>query len=113
MKELTQKLVEFKKVTSELNSVLKRNEINKLDDLLNSRQVIIDNVEKLKYTAEEFTDICNELDVIKIEDELLELMQEKKDSTKKELSKIQKTRNANNNYNKSFYNNIEMFNKKI
>lgn len=113
MKELTQKLVDFKQVTIELISVLKRNEINKLDDLLNSRQVIIDNVEKLKYTAEEFTDICNELDVIKIEDELLELMQEKKDSTKEELSKIQLTRNANNNYNKSFYNSVEMFNKKI
>jgi len=113
MKELTQKLVNFKQVTIELISVLRKNEINKLDDLLNSRQVIIDNVEKLKYTAEEFTGICNELDIIKIENELLKLMQEKKDSTKEELSKIQITRNANNNYNKSFYNSVEMFNTKI
>jgi hypothetical protein len=113
MKELTQELVDFKKVTIELISVLNQDEISKLDDLLNSRQMVIDSIKKLKYTTKEFTDICNELDIIKTEDELLELMQEKKDSTKEELIKTQLTKNANNNYNKSFYNNVEMFNKKI
>lgn len=105
--------MQFKQVTIELIGALENNEIIKLDGLLNSRQMVIDSSEKLKYSAEEFANICNELDILKLQQELVELMQEKKDSTKKELNKIQITRNAKNKYNKSFYNSVEMFNKKI
>lgn len=113
MKELRQKLARFKQITIDLISALHQDEIIKLDGLLNSRQIVIDNMEKLKYTSEEFMGICNELDILVVQQELLELMKVKKDSTKEELIKTQVTRNANNNYNKSFYNNVEMFNKKI
>lgn len=113
MKELMQKLVQFKQVTIELISALENDEFIKLDDLLNSRQIVIDSIEKIKYTTAEFTNICNEFDILYQHQELVKLMQEKKDSTKEEISKIQITRNANNNYNKSFYNSVEMFNKKI
>ena len=113
MKELTQKLVQFKKVTIELIRALQQDEIHKLDALLDSRQMVIENMEKLEYTTEEFTDICNELDILNIQHELLELMQAKKENTKQELNKIQLTKNANNNYNKNFYANSSMFNKQI
>lgn len=113
MKELTQELVGFKQVTIELIRALKQDEINKLDDLLDNRQRSIVNMEKLEYTAEEFANICDELDILKVQHELLELMKEKKEDTKEELNKIQLTRNANNNYNKSFYVNSSMFNKQI
>ena len=113
MKELTQKLVQFKQMTIELISALQKDEFNKLEDLLNSRQMIIDKMEELNYTTEGFTNICNELNILDVQRELLELMQVKKDNTKEELIKTQITRNANNNYNKSFYNSVEMFNKKI
>ena len=113
MKELTQKLVGFKQVTIELITALQQDEIDKLDDLLDNRQMVIENIEKLQYTTKEFTSICDELDILNVEHELLELMQEKKESTKQELNKIQLTKNAKNNYNKSFYVNSGMFNKKI
>lgn len=113
MSELKQMLVQFKQVTIELIKVLKQDEIYKLDGLLNSRQMVIEDMEKLQYTTDEFTKICNELDIISMEQELSELMLEKKDSTKEELSKIQLTKNANNNYNKSFYANSGTFNKQI
>jgi len=86
-------------------------------DLNNDGEVdylrVIENMEKLQYTTEEFTDICNVLDILHIQQELLELMQQAKEDTKQELNKIQLTKNANNNYNKSFYNNVEIFNKQI
>ena len=113
MKELTHNLIQFKQITLELIRTLQQDEINKLDDLLDSRQIIIKNIEKLQYTIEEFTDICIEFDVLNIEQQLAELMKAKKDDTRQELNKIQLTKNANNNYNKSFYNNVETFNKKI
>ena len=113
MKELTKELVQFKQVTIELIKVLQQDEIYKLDALMDSRQTIIENMEKLQYTTEEFTNICNELDIIDIQHKLLELMQVKKESTKEELNKIQQTKNANNNYNKSFYMNSGILNKKI
>ncbi|MBU3126677.1 hypothetical protein [Clostridium tagluense] len=113
MKELTEQLVQFKQVTMQLILALKLDEIYKIDDLLDSRQRSIENMEKLQYTTEEFANICDELDILKVQHELLELMQEKKESTKEELNKIQTTRNANNNYNKSFYVNSSMFNKQI
>ena len=113
MKELILQLTQFKKVTISLIRALKLDEIDKLDNLLDSRQRSIENMEKLQYTTEGFADICDELDILKVQHELLELMQTKKDNTKEELNKIQLTRNANNNYNKSFYVNSSMFNKKI
>lgn len=113
MKELVQELVRFKQVTIELIRALQQGQINKLDDLLNSRQMIIENMEKLQYTTEEFTDICTNLDILNVQHELLELMKIKKEDTKEELNKIQITKNANSNYNKSFYSNVETFNKQI
>ena len=113
MKELTQELVRFKQITIELIRALQQNEIHKLDDLLNSRQMLIEDMEKLEYTTEEFADICNELDIINIQQELLQLMKIKREDAKEELNKIQITKNANNNYNKSFYANLGIFNKKI
>ncbi|MBU3142342.1 hypothetical protein [Clostridium sp. CF012] len=113
MKELTQMLVEFKRVTIEIISALQRDEINKLDFLLDSRQVIIENMEKLQYSTEEFTMVCNELDILNIQQKLSELMKLKKEDTKEQLDKIQITKNANNNYNKSFYVNSGTFNKQI
>ncbi|MGH4125770.1 MAG: hypothetical protein ACREV6_22905 [Clostridium sp.] len=113
MKELTQMLVQFKQVTIELIRALQQDEINKLDGLLDSRQMVIENMEKIEYTTEEFANICDELDILKVQHELLELMKAKKEDTKEELNKIQITKNANNNYNKSFYVNSGTFNKQI
>jgi hypothetical protein len=113
MNKLKQMLVQFKQVTIELIKVLKQDEIYKLDGLLNSRQIVIEDMEKLSYTAEEFTKVCNELDILILQKELSELMQEKKENTKEELNKIQLTKNANNNYNKSFYANSGTFDKQI
>ena len=113
MKELEQMLVQFKGITIELIKVLKQDEIYKLDELLDSRQMVIENMEKLKYTTEEFANICNELDILNVQQELLELMKVKKEYTREELNKIQTTKNANNNYNKSFYANSGTFNKQI
>lgn len=92
---------------------LHKDEVYKLDNLLDSRQMVIENMEKIQYTTEEFVRICEDLDIVNIQHKLLELMQEKKEDTKEELNKIQKTKNANNKYNKSFYANTSMFNKQI
>ncbi|MCB2297193.1 hypothetical protein [Clostridium tagluense] len=113
MKELIQELIEFKQITIELIEALQQDEIRKLDNLLDSRQRSIENMEKIQYTTEEFTDICTELDILKLQKELLELMKTKKENTRQELNKIQLTKNASNNYNKSFYANSGMFNKQI
>lgn len=113
MKELTQELMQFKKVTIELIEALQQEQVNKLDNLLDSRQIVIENMEKLQYTSEEFTDICNGLDILNIQHKLLELMQQSKEDTKRELNKIQLIKNANSNYNKSFYDNAGTFNKQI
>lgn len=113
MKELTQELVQFKQVTLELIKVLQQDEIYKLDSLMDSRQMIIENMGRLQYTTEEFTNTCNKLDILNVQQKLLELIQVKKENTKDELNKIQQTKNANNNYNKTFYANSGIFNKQI
>ena len=113
MKELIQELIQFKKITIELMEAVQNNQVYKLDNLLDSRQIVIENMEKIKYTTEEFESICDDLDILNIQHKLLELMRVEKENTKEELNKIQTTKNANNNYNKSFYNNSSMFNKQI
>lgn len=113
MKELKQKLVQFKQITIELINALRKEEINRLDDLFDSRQNVIESMDKLTYTVEQFTNICRDLDLLNMQQELSELMYEKKESIKEELNKIQLTKNANNNYNKSFYADSGTFNKQI
>ena len=113
MKDLTQELVQFKQLTIELIGALQQDEVYKLDSLLDCRQVVIENMEKLQYTTKEFTDICNEFDILNFQKKLSELIQQKRDDTKQELNKIRLTKSANSNYNKNFYDNVEIFNKKI
>lgn len=113
MKELKQVLLQFKHVTVELIRALQQDELYKLDDLLNSRQIVIESMEKSTYTTEQFADICNELDILSMNQRLSELMLITKENTKEELNKIQVTKNANSNYNKSFYANSCTFDKQI
>jgi uncharacterized Zn finger protein len=113
MKELIQKLTQFKHTTIDLISALQQGKIDKLDELLDRRQMVIEDMEKLQYTVEEFSDVCAELDILNLQHKLLELMQQSKESTKQELNKIQITKSANSNYNKSFYDNAGTFNKQI
>ena len=113
MIELTQNLVRFKQITIELIEALQQDQDNKLEVLLDRRQMAIESIQKLTYTTEQFTNICNELGILNLQQELSELMVDKKESTKKELNKIQATKNANNNYNKGFYANSGTFDKQI
>ena len=113
MKELLQKMIQFKQVTIEIIEALQQDKIFKLDSLLDNRQVVIENMEKLEYSTVEFASICIKLDIVNINQRLVKLMQQKKEETKQELNKIQLIKNANNNYNKSFYVNSGTFNKQI
>jgi len=113
MKELAEKLAQFKQITIEIIKVLQQDEVDKLDSLLDGRQMVIEKMEGLQYTTEEFTNVCNELDILNVERELSELLQAKRESAKQELNKIQLTKNATINYNKSFYANMNIFNKQI
>lgn len=108
MEELKSFLEEFKSKTIELNNILKKDSEDLLplvEDLLNERQSIIEKINEIKYSTEEFKKVFNELD-LKAEEETLEkLLENKKTSiqnelgdVKKEISKMTNKRSVNRKY---------------
>ncbi len=108
MEELKFFLEEFKLKTVELNNILKKDDediFSLVEDLLNERQRIIEKINGIKYSTEEFKKVFDELD-LKTEEELLrELLESKKLSirneirdVKKEISKMTSKRSVNKKY---------------
>jgi division protein CdvB (Snf7/Vps24/ESCRT-III family) len=74
-----------------------------LEQLLNGRQSLINEMTDMNYSQKDFELFCNELSIVKLQSELDTLMNKAMDDTKLELKKIRTTKNVNNNYNKSTY----------
>lgn len=108
MEELKSFLEEFKLKTVELNNILKKDDEDifpLVEDLLKERQRIIEKINEIKYSTEEFKKVFDELD-LKTEEELLrELLESKKlniqseiNDVKKEIFKMTSKRSLNKKY---------------
>lgn len=113
MKELKKAFEEYKEDTLKLISAVEKEDYDLLEELLDKRQKTIESINKLTYTAEELSEIVEELQILVYQEKLAELMVKKRDSIKEELSKISQAKNANSMYNNKIYNTVRVFNKTI
>lgn len=112
-KELNEKLISYKNVTCCIIKSLENEEYDNLENLFSDRQEIIDKINLLKYEGEKFKKISEELELIKTEIYLGELLKSKKEFVSNEIRKMSANRNASRSYNKKFNVDSIFFNKKI
>lgn len=112
MNELRESLTEFNKLTLEIIKNIKDGNIDSIDSLMDDRQKIINFIESIDYSKEEFIDSCNKLKIIENNNELEKMIKDKKEELKNELGELRVTRKANNGYNHINSNGI-IFSKKI
>lgn len=113
MIDLKDILIEFKNETVALINSLNAEDFDSLESLLNNRQALIDKLDKINYDKSIFIKLCEENDIIKLNNEMNDLMTEKINNVKSEIKKIALQKNINNNYNTNMSVDSIYFNKKI
>jgi hypothetical protein len=113
MKELVDKLNQYKNVTIDLISCVESEDYDSIDRLIENREVLIKDINNLTYQKEDFERICNDLLLLSCQDKLNKLMESKMNSIKQKQKKLTLSINVNNNYTKSGYVDSLFFSKKI
>lgn len=107
------KLKEYRDITVELISNVEKDNFHLLDELLSHRQNIIDEIDRISYSKDEFLNLCKELDILVLQQKLVKLMNEKKANLRNDIDTLANSQNANKSYNKRFTADSVFFNKKI
>ncbi|UZW16006.1 flagellar protein FliT [Clostridium pasteurianum] len=113
MNTLKQYLEDYKNITIELINNLYCDKLDDIDDFMQKRQSILEEIGQLNFSKKEFNLIANEIELPEIEKRLKDVMTEKKEKLKIEIEKISLSKNANNSYNKNLYGKSQVFSKKI
>ncbi|WP_315121935.1 flagellar protein FliT [uncultured Clostridium sp.] len=112
MNELRESLVKFNKLTLKIINNIKEGNIDSIDSLMDDRQEIINLIESIDYSKEEFIEICTELKIIENNNELEKMIKNKKEELRNEIGELKVTRKANSGYNHRNSNGL-IFSKKI
>lgn len=113
MNTLKQYLDDYKNITIELINNLYCDNLDSINEFMHKRQNILDYIQKLEYSKEEFKSIADDIKLFDIEERLKDVMIEKKEKLLSDMEKMSVSRNANNSYNKNFYGNARVFSKNI
>jgi len=111
--QLREELTKYRDTTIELIKAVENENYDILDNYIDQRREIINSIEKLNFTKEEFIIVCNELKILFFQNNLNKLMNEKKLKVKRQLESINDTKNLQSSYNKKFSVDSIFFNKKI
>lgn len=116
MSELKKLLLEYKSINDKLIDILSQDLENsnydELQPLLGEKQQVINSINILNYTTEEFSTISKELNIPSSEELLNKLFIEKKELIKEKLIALKQSKAANNEYHSNFYRNIYFINDK-
>lgn len=116
MDKLKSLLLDYKNINDKLIDVLSQNledsNYENIQPLLSEKQQIINSINILSYTAEEFSYISKELNIPSSEELLNKLFIEKKELLKEKLIALKQSKAANNEYHSNFYRNIYFINDK-
>lgn len=98
---------EYKRITEELLISAEKDEFDRMDELLSSRQDLLERFSKENFDKSSFADELNNQGIVDMELKLKNLLEEKKDSFISYISNIEKNKKANQTYNTAFFNNSQ------
>lgn len=111
--DLRENFNKFKTCSLNILESINKEDYDELEKKIEERQMILDSIMKLDFSQEEIKKVVEELEINKISEEINFILNEKKVDLKDKMDKVALTKRVNSNYNKSFYNNSNFFNKKI
>lgn len=104
---------EFKEITDFMINALQEEDYDKFIELLESRQLIIENIEKEKIKLSDFVQAEERNKILEKEKELEKLLSSKKEEIKGKITLLNKGSKARSSYNKGFYDSNKIFSKKV
>ncbi len=111
--ELKNCLQAFKDCSLSIMEIVESEDYDELEIKIAERQQLLDEISKISYTKEEIRQIVERLEIIAVSERINSLINDKKAIFRNKIDEAAFKRNANENYNKSFYNNFHAFDKKI
>lgn len=91
-------LKKYRDLNMEIINALKEDNLDEVEKLLEEKDTVINHIQNMNYSKEEFIKISNELKVMESEKILNDISISKKNQYKNEMNKITKNKNANRMY---------------
>jgi hypothetical protein len=113
LKELKKCLVEFKNLTIELIECSEKEEYDNLEILFNKRDTLIQQMDKLEYSKENFKELSYELQLMPLQQKLTLIINKSKTGIRLEIDKFATSKIANKSYNTKYKADPLFFNKQI
>lgn len=110
---LENNLMLFKKLTESLIEAVEQEEETKVDDLFLKRQQVIDEIDKIQYSREEFKVIATRIQLLELNKNLEACIENKKAELKIKMSNLMQQKNANSSYMKNANKINNFFNTKV
>lgn len=111
--ELKELLLEYKNITEEFIKVMEEgNYVLHGEELLNKREVILNELKSMSLDKSEFKKISQEINLINIEEKASKLLNAEKSKIKEEIFNLKNNHNAAKTYGVNFKN-INFINKEV
>lgn len=95
---LENNLQEYKTITERLIEDISNDLEDNISELISKRQALIEDMKKLQYSKEEFTLICNRLNIISLSKGLEDLIIMKMSQLREKMNRLSNKNMANNSY---------------
>ncbi|MBV7272254.1 hypothetical protein [Clostridium thailandense] len=105
-------LIKYKEYTMQIIKVVEEDNLDLLEELIQSRQMLVDKALNSIVEKEEGKKMYKELELDEVQEKLNTLMSVKLEAVRAEMEKVAKSKRANNSYNKR-YTSATIFSKKI
>ena len=96
---LEENIKEYKRITFNIIDAVKAEEYEKLDDMFEERQIILDNTKNIRFTKEELKRLYYLYEIDKLDKILISEMEEKKNVIKDKIKENGKRKIATKSYN--------------
>lgn len=95
-------LEKYKELTVKMIEVVNSDDMDLFQQLINSRQNVIHEMNNLNYSSQQFKGIVEELKILELEEKLKETTITKKEEYKSKISNVKLNQNAHKSYNRNF-----------
>lgn len=110
--KLFSNLDQYIEFTKEAIKAFEENKLDLGEDFIDKRQLIIDEIKDMNLNSSEFLKYKNKDNLKDLDRKLNEIIKQKLEDTKLELSKLHKSKRGNYNYGNMERNKLEFFNQK-
>lgn len=110
---LEKMLLQYRDITTCIILNLEKMDYNSVEELVNRRQEVINELNLLNYSKDEFKKIAKDINLLELNEKVATLINEHKVNLKSKMNSISKGNLARKSYDSNFYKNVKIFSKKV